>query len=370
MADVNVPLVDLAWQHAQVADEVQSGWAGVLARTAFILGQEVADFETAYAEFSGVEHCIGVGSGTDAIEIALRAAGLEPGDEVIVPANTFIASAVAVLRAGCSPVLVDVDPLTHLIDVDSVVASLGPRTRALLPVHLFGQMAPLADLSAAVSKDIVIVEDAAQSQGASQNGTGSGSVGLVAATSFYPGKNLGAYGEAGAVLTNDADVAQSARAIRDHGSVKKYEHEVLGFNSRLDTLQAVVLQAKLRRLVEWNQARQAAAALYGELLSGIEEVQPPVVAEGNEAVWHMYVVRVRERDRVLAQLHENGVGAGIHYPIPVHLQPAMAMLGYRKGEFPVAEEAAASILSLPLFPGITEEQQRYVVNQLQKALAA
>lgn len=367
---MDVPLVDLGLQHAEVADEVQTGWAGVLERTAFILGEEVADFEAAYAEFSGVEHCIGVGSGTDAIEIALRAAGLNPGDEVIVPANTFIASAVAVMRAGCVPALVDVDPLTYLIDVDAVIARLGPRIRALLPVHLFGQMAPLAELAAGVSSDIVIVEDAAQSQGATQGGRGSGSVGLVAGTSFYPGKNLGAYGEAGAVLTNDADVAQSARAIRDHGSTKKYEHDVLGFNSRLDTLQAVVLRAKLRRLADWNKARQAAAALYDDLLSETPDVQRPVVADGNEAVWHMYVVRVPERDRVLAGLQASGVGAGIHYPIPVHLQPAMANLGHRRGEFPVAEEAAASILSLPLFPGITEEQQRYVVEQLQKALAA
>lgn len=367
---MKVPLVDLGLQHAQVADEIQAGWAGVLERTAFILGQEVADFETAFAEFSGAEHCIGVGSGTDAIEIAIRAAGLDPGDEVIVPANTFIASAVAVMRAGCVPALVDVDPLTHLIDVDAVVARLGPRTRALLPVHLFGQMAPLGELAARVSSDVVIVEDAAQSQGATQGGRGSGSVGLVAGTSFYPGKNLGAYGEAGAVLTNDADVAQSARAIRDHGSTKKYEHDVLGFNSRLDTLQAVVLSAKLRRLAEWNRARQTAATLYDDLLRELPDVQPPVVAEGNEMVWHMYVVRVPERDRVLAHLHESGVGAGIHYPIPVHLQPAMANLGHRRGEFPVAEEAARNILSLPLFPGITEEQQRYVVEQLKKVLAA
>ena len=368
---MNVPLVDLGLQHAEVADEIQTGWAGVLERTAFVLGDEVADFESAFAEFCEVEHCVGVGSGTDAIEIALRAAGLQPGDEVIVPANTFIASAVAVLRAGCTPALVDVDPLTHLIDVDAVEARIGPRTRALLPVHLFGQMAPLAELAGVAGPaGLAVVEDAAQSQGASQNGRMSGSVGRVAATSFYPGKNLGAYGEAGAVLTSDPDVAQSARAIRDHGSSKKYEHDVLGFNSRLDTLQAVVLRAKLRRLSDWNKARQTAAARYDELLSGIEEVQRPVVAAGNDAVWHLYVVRVPERDRLLARLHESAVGAGIHYPVPVHLQPAMAMLGHRKGEFPVAEEAAASILSLPLFPGITEEQQQYVVQELEKALAA
>ncbi|MBW3537700.1 MAG: DegT/DnrJ/EryC1/StrS family aminotransferase [Actinobacteria bacterium] len=368
---VKVPLVDLSLQHAEVAEEVQAGWASVLERTAFILGTEVEEFEKAFAQFCGVEHCIGVGSGTDAIEIALRAAGVGSGDEVIVPANTFIASVVAILRAGCVPALIDVDPLTHLINVEAVKARIGPRTRAVLPVHLYGQMAPLGELAKVTDPaGLAIVEDAAQSQGASQDGALAGSVGKVAATSFYPGKNLGAYGEAGAVLTNDSELSSLARAIRDHGSTKKYEHDVLGFNSRLDTLQAVVLKAKLRRLADWNKARQAAAALYDELLEGIDRVQRPVVAEGNEPVWHLYVVSVPDRDRVLAQLQRSGVGAGIHYPIPVHLQPALASLGHRRGEFPVSEKAAGSILSLPLFPGITEEQQRYVVQELAKALAA
>lgn len=368
---MKVPLVDLGLQQAEVADEVQAGWASVLERTAFILGAEVEEFEKAFANFCGVEHCIGVGSGTDAIEIALRAAGFASGDEVIVPANTFIASVVAVLRAGCVPALVDVDPLTHLIDVEAVKDRIGPRTRAVLPVHLYGQMAPLGELAKVTDPaGLAIVEDAAQSQGASQDGAVAGSVGRAAATSFYPGKNLGAYGEAGAVMTNDAEVARLARAIRDHGSSKKYEHDMLGFNSRLDTLQAVVLTAKLRRLADWNKARQAAAALYDELLEGIDGVQTPVVPAGNDPVWHLYVVSVPDRDRVLAHLHQSGVGAGIHYPVPVHLQPALASLGHGRGEFPVTERAAASILSLPLFPGITEEQQRYVVQELEKALAA
>ena len=368
---MKVPLVDLGLQQAEVAEEVQAGWASVLERNAFILGAEVEEFEKAFAEFCGVEHCVGVGSGTDAIEIALRAAGFEAGDEVIVPANTFIASAVAVIRAGCVPVLVDVDPLTHLIDVEAVRAQIGPHTRAVLPVHLYGQMAPMAELAKVTeAAGVAIVEDAAQSQGAAQEGALAGSIGKVAATSFYPGKNLGAYGEAGAVMTNDAGIATLARAVRDHGSSKKYAHDVLGFNSRLDTLQAVVLRAKLRKLADWNKARQAAAAFYDELLEGVGRVERPVVAEGNEPVWHLYVIRVPERDRVLTQLHERGVGAGIHYPVPVHLQPALANLGHRRGDFPVTEQAASNILSLPLFPGITEEQQRYVVEQLEAALAA
>ena len=368
---MNVPLVDLKWQHAAVAEEVHTGWEGVLARTAFVLGDEVAEFEKSFAEFCEVDHCVGVGSGTDAIEIALRAAGLGDGDEVIVPANTFIASAVAVLRAGCLPVLVDVDPLTHLLDIDAVAARIGPRTRAVLPVHLYGQMAPIAQLAEVTrSADVLIVEDGAQSQGATQGGAPAGSVGTVAATSFYPGKNLGAYGEAGAVLTNDPNVADASRAIRDHGSTKKYAHDMVGFNSRLDTLQAVVLSAKLRRLAEWNKARQAAAARYGELLAELPDVTLPVVAQGNEPVWHLYVVRVPRRDQVLARLNERGVGAAIHYPVPIHLQPALADLGYAKGEFPVAEEAAGSILTLPLFPGITEEQQAYVAEELAAALKA
>jgi dTDP-4-amino-4,6-dideoxygalactose transaminase len=364
-----VPLVDLMAQHRAVAQEVTKGWQQVLARTSFIAGPQVAAFESEYAAFTGTRHCVGVANGTDAIEIALRALGVGEGDECILPANTFIATAEAVCRAGATPVLADcADDGTYLIDPDAVEAALTPRTRAIIPVHLYGQLAPVERLvPIAQQAGACIVEDAAQSQGARRGGT-SRILGDAAATSFYPGKNLGAYGDAGAVLSDSADLAARIRLIADHGSRKKYEHELIGLNSRLDTLQAVVLSAKLRRLAGWNAARQAAAACYNAMLAQAEDVITPRVLDGNEHVWHLYVVRVPDRDRVLGELHAEGIGAGIHYPVPLHLTPALAKLGYPEGAFPVAERASREVLSLPLFPGITPEQQERVVSVLLAAV--
>jgi dTDP-4-amino-4,6-dideoxygalactose transaminase len=364
-----IPLVDLSAQHAAVADEVAEGWQEVLARTAFIGGPQVATFEREYAEFIRVPHCVAVANGTDAIEIALRALGVGYGDECILPANTFIATAEAVCRAGATPVLVDcADDETYLIDAGAVEAAVTPRTAAIIPVHLYGQAAPVERLLPLARRiGAWVVEDAAQSQGARRNGTSAGALGDAAATSFYPGKNLGAYGDAGAVLTGSADVAARMRMIRDHGSPRKYEHEVIGVNSRLDTLQAVVLSAKLRRLDAWNAARRAAAARYDELLSGCDAVRPRTL-EGNEHVWHLYTVRVPDRDRVLKELHAAGIGAGIHYPVPIHLTTAFAGLGYAQGTFPVAERTARDLLSLPLFPEITAAQQERVVSVLMSVL--
>lgn len=366
----SIPLVDLAAQHDQVAEEVAAGWAEVLARTAFIGGPQVAAFEAEFAAYSGVPHCVGVANGTDAVELALRAVGIGPGDECILPANTFIATAEAVARAGATPVLVDCDPQTYLIDVGAVVAAVSERTRAIIPVHLYGQLAPVERLvPVAEAAGAVLVEDAAQAHGASRYGSGAGTHGALAATSFYPGKNLGAYGDGGAVLTADPVLAERVRLLATHGSPRKYEHSTLGFNSRLDTLQAVVLSAKLRRLAGWNVARRAAAARYTELLSTVDRVVSPVPLAGNEHVWHLYVVRVPDRDTVLKRLHEVGIGAGIHYPVPVHLTGAFDWLGYRPGAFPVAEQAAGEILSLPLFAEITPAQQERVVAVLAEALA-
>ena len=366
----SVPLVDLAAQHAEIASEVAAGWQEILDRTGFVGGPKVTAFESEYADFIGTSHCVGVGNGTDAIEIALRALGVGPGDECIIPANTFIATAEAVSRAGAVPVLVDcADDGTYLIDAAAVEAAVTSRTRAILPVHLYGQAAavellgPIAERAGAR-----IVEDAAQSQGARRNGVRAGSLGDAAATSFYPGKNLGAYGDAGAVLTDSAATAARVRMIRDHGSPGKYEHEVVGLNSRMDAIQAVVLSAKLRRLDKWNEGRRAAAAHYGELLAEIPGVTLPRTLEGNEHVWHLYVVRVADRDRVLRELQAAGVGAGIHYPVPVHLTGAYAGLGYAGGAFPVAERASREILSLPLFAGITPDQQECVGSALRVAV--
>jgi len=353
-----------------IADEVARGFARVIERTAFVLGAEVAEFEAAFARFSGVAHCVGVANGTDALELALRAAGVGPGDEVILPANTFVATALAVTRAGATPALVDCDPVHLLIDPAAVEARLGPRTRALLPVHLYGQMAPLEQLQAIARRaGLVLVEDAAQAQGATRHGIGAGALGLAAGTSFYPGKNLGAYGDAGAVLTASAEVAGTVRALRNYGSEIKYSHAERGFNSRLDTLQAVVLLAKLPHLAAWNAARRKGAQRYDELLADLPRVTPPATLPGNEHVWHLYVVRVPERDRVLERLAVAGISAGIHYPTPIHLLGAFAQLGHRRGDFPVAERAADEVLSLPLFPGVTAAQQKRVVDELRRALA-
>jgi dTDP-4-amino-4,6-dideoxygalactose transaminase len=365
-----IPLVDLAAQHAVVKDEVAGGWQDVLARTAFIGGPHVSAFENEFAQFTGVAYCVGTGNGTDAIEVALRALGVGKGDECILPANTFIATAEAVVRAGAVPVLVDcADDGSYLIDTDAVAAAITPRTKAILPVHLYGQVAAVERLvPLAESVGAWIVEDAAQAQGARRNGAGAGALGHAAATSFYPGKNLGAYGDAGAALTNSAEAAAKMRMIRDHGSPRKYEHEVFGFNSRMDALQAVVLSAKLRRLRDWNEARQRAAGRYEAMLAEHQDIVLPRTLDGNEHIWHLYVVRVPERDRVLKELHAAGIGTGIHYPVPVHLTTPFEELGYREGAFPVAERHAAEILSLPLFAEITEEQQERVVSALLAAL--
>ena len=365
----SIPFVDLMAQHSAVADEVADGWRDVVAQTAFIGGPQVAAFEREYAEFVGVPHCVGTANGTDALEIALRALGIGHDDECILPANTFIATAEAVSRAGARPVLVDCVDGTYLIDTDAVEAAVSPRTAAIIPVHLYGQAAPVERLLPLARRiGARVVEDAAQSHGACRHGTSTGALGDVAATSFYPGKNLGAYGDAGAVLTGSAEVAARMRMICDHGSAAKYQHDVLGFNSRLDTLQAVVLSAKLRRLAAWNSARRDAAARYDEMLSGCDAIVRPRTLDGNEHVWHLYTVRVPGRDRVLEQLHSVGIGAGIHYPVPVHLTPAFAGLGYAPGAFPVAERTANELLSLPLFPEITAEQQQRVASALLSAL--
>ncbi|MFZ4517982.1 MAG: DegT/DnrJ/EryC1/StrS family aminotransferase [Microthrixaceae bacterium] len=366
-----VPFVDLGWQHAEIAAEVEEGFGRVLDATAFIDGPDVAAFEDEFAAFSGRGHCIGVANGTDAIELALRAHGIGRGDEVILPANTFIATAEAVDRAGATPVLVDCDERHLLIDPDLVAERLTAHTRAVIGVHLYGQIAPMERLvevvRAAGDDRVVVLEDAAQAQGATRHGEGIGSWG-TAATSFYPGKNLGAYGDGGAVLTDDDEVDRRVRAIRNHGSSRRYYHDVKGVNSRLDTLQAVVLRAKLARLEKWNTLRREAAERYEGLLHDVEGVELPGTMEHNLHVWHLYVVRVDRREAVMESLRDAGVGVAIHYPVPVHRHPAFADLGLAEGTFPVAESTAPRIMSLPMFPGITATQQERVATELRRAL--
>ena len=362
-----IPLVDLQAAHAEVAEEVELGFKRIISATAFIGGEEVAAFEREFAAFVGVPHCVGVANGTDALELALRAAGVVAGDEVVLPANTFIATAEAVARVGARPVLVDMDPASYLLDLDAALAAVTPATRAVVPVHLYGQLAEVERLTDGLAgTGVTVVEDAAQCQGATRHGRGAGSWG-IAATSFYPGKNLGAYGDAGAVVSTDAQLATTVRTLANHGGLAKYVHDLVGCNSRLDALQAVVLRAKLVRLAAANAARRAAATRYDELLAPLDVVRP-VTLPGNEHVWHLYVVQVPDRDRALARLNEAGIGAGIHYPTPLHQTPAFAHLGYRAGAFPHAEAAAGRILSLPLHPHITAVQQEEVVAALTAAL--
>lgn len=366
---MNVPFLDLAAQQAEVADEVIARWKQQLGAAAFVGGPEVNAFEQEYAAYIGVRHVVGVSNGTDALELAYRAVGTMPGDEIIMPANTFIATAEAASRIGAVPVFVDVDDDHLLIDPAAIEAAITPRTRAIAPVHLFGQTAPMEQIVPIAERHgLVIVEDAAQSQGASGIAGRAGSIGRVAATSFYPGKNLGAAGDAGAVMTNDPEIAQIVRKLGGHGSSVKYVHDRVGMNARLDAVQATVLRAKLRRLDGWNAARDAAAGRYAELLAGIDGLRLPAAREGNDDVWHLYVVRVDERDRVMAELDAAGIGVGVHYPTPVHLTEAYRSLGYRRGQFPVAEAAADSILSLPMFPHLTEAQQERVASVLQRAI--
>jgi dTDP-4-amino-4,6-dideoxygalactose transaminase len=364
-----IPLVDLKLQHRQVSDELQQGFARLFESTEFILGEEVAKFEREFAQFSGVKHCVGVGSGTDALEMILRAAGVSDGDEVIVPVNSFVATAFAVMRAGAVPKLVDSEPETHLIDVQAVARQINRRTKAILAVHLYGQMAPMEELKILADQTgVLLLEDAAQAHGARRHNQGFASIGVAAATSFYPSKNLGAYGDGGAVLTNSDKLAAAIRALRNYGSEIKNHHARGGFNSRLDAIQAVVLSAKLKHLATWNEQRRQAAQGYDKLLSRLDPVTLPVTLPGNEHVWCSYVVRLRRRDSVLCKLRKAGIGAAVHYPIPIHLHGAFQHLGHRLGAFPIAEAAAEQVLSLPLFPEITFKQQAYVAAELKRSL--
>ncbi|WP_354478536.1 DegT/DnrJ/EryC1/StrS family aminotransferase [Marisediminicola sp. UYEF4] len=364
---MSVPLVDLGVQHRQIADVVSAGISAVMVHQGFILGPEVEQFERDFADYCGVQHALGVGNGTDALELALRAAGIGRGDEVIVPANTYVATAEAVMRAGAEIVLVDNDD-NYLIDPDSVAEHLTSKTRAIMAVHLYGQTAPVEVLRQIVGPGVIIVEDAAQSQGALRQGARAGSLGHIAGTSFYPGKNLGAYGDAGAVMTNDSEYAHHIAQLRNHGGIRRYEHVEIGVNSRMDSIQAVVLSAKLALLDGWNSERRAAAALYDELLAGTPQIVTPTTAEGNEHVFHLYVVRAPERDRVVAGLVSRGVGASVHYPAPIHRLPAFRHLAGIDGSLPRAEEYSDQILSLPMFPGITPEQQEYVADSVRSVV--
>lgn len=367
MTEPIVPLADLHLQHLVVADAIREGFDRVLADSSFVRGPDVDRFEEEFAAYCGVRRTVGVGNGTDALELALLALGLREGDEVLVPANTFVATAEAVARTGATPVFVDCDD-DYLIDVASAADAVTRRTRAVMAVHLYGQCAPVERLTDALGPEVVIVEDAAQAQGARRHGARAGSLGVIAGTSFYPGKNLGAYGDAGAVMTDDDELAAAVRRLGNHGGLSAYRHEVVGTNSRLDSLQAVVLSAKLAHLDSWNRDRREAAARYAAMLHGVGGLVLPRTAPGNEHVHHLYVVRTTERDRVREELAAAGVATGVHYPQPVHLLGPFLPHSGRPRSLPRAEAFAGELLTLPLYPGITAAQQEYVVESLVGAL--
>lgn len=362
-----IPFVDLVGQYRRYKDELDAAIKNTIENASFIGGPANGRFEEAFAKYCGVKHCVGVANGTDALYLILRAFGIGKGDEVILPVNTFIATAEAVTMAGARPVFADVDDKTALIDPQSLEAAITEKTKVLMPVHLYGQLADMRAISAiAAKKNLIVIEDSAQAHGAEMDGKRAGSFGRATGFSFYPGKNLGAYGDAGALVTNDTALADKARRTANHGRAEKFGHEFPGVNSRLDGLQAAILEVKLKYLDTWISERRRAAKRYDELLKDIPGVVLPVSREEKAHVYHLYVVRVKDRDGLKKHFGERNIQCGIHYPTPLHLLPAYADLGYKEGRFPVAEKMAPEIISLPMSPEITEEQQHRVAQAIKE----
>lgn len=362
-----IPFVDLKTQYQSIKEEVDPAVLKVMNNCNFILGQEVKDFEKAFAEYCDAKFAVGVDSGYSALELALHAYDIGAGDEVIIQANTFQATALAVHNVGAKPVLVDINPDTYNIDPALVEAAITPATKAIMPVHLYGQPADMDALMAIAEKhNLIVVEDSAQGHGARINGKRVGGIGHAAGFSFYPGKNLGAYGDGGAVVTNDEAVAEKIIMLRNLGMKVKYHHEIKGFNNRLDTMQAAVLNVKLPYLDGWNEGRRQAAAWYEEFLADTPIITP-FTPEHMESVFHLYVVRVPgNRQAFMDFLGENGVASGLHYPIPIHCQPSFSELGYKAGDFPITEAYAEQIVSLPMFGELTKENVQYVADQAKR----
>src|SRR3989442_6241719 len=364
-----VPFVDLTAQYTAIAAEINEAAMKVLRGTDFILGRDVALFEEEFAAFCETEYAVGVDSGTSALELALRACDVGPGDEVITAANTFIATALAISYTGAIPVFVDVDPQTYTIDSAQLARAVSHRTKAIIPVHLYGHpadMDPILDI--AQRHGLVVIEDACQAHGAKYKGKRVGSLGHAAAFSFYPAKNLGAYGDGGIVVTNDRQVAQSIQRLRNYGQDEKYHHILRGYNRRLDTLQAAVLRVKLRHLEAWNAIRRQHASLYNRLLAG-SEIATPMKMGYAESVWHLYVIRVADRHTLKTRPPILGIATGIHYPIPVHLEPAYQDLGYGNGDFPITECYAEQILSLPMYAELTPSLIAYVAETIKDVVS-
>lgn len=363
---MTIPLVDLKAQYASIKPEIDAAMQRVVNNTSFILGKEVTQFEKDFAAFCRVEHCVGMDSGTAALHLALLLCDVQPGDEVITTTHTFIATAEVISLVGARPVFVDIDPRTYNLDPNLIERAITPRTRAIIPVHLYGQPAEMDPiLEIARQHNLRVIEDAAQAHGAEYRGKRAGTMGDVACFSFYPGKNLGAYGDAGALVTNNAELAERARMLRNHGRRNKYEHFVVGYGYRLDALQAAILGAKLPHLDAWNARRREIADRYTELLTSANIVTP-YVPKHITPIYHIYCIRHPNRDGLQAHLQTRGIETGVHYPIPLHLQPVYANLGYHVGDFPHTEQAAREIFSLPMYPELTNTQIEMIVQAIRE----
>jgi dTDP-4-amino-4,6-dideoxygalactose transaminase len=358
-----IPLVDLKAQYAVIKPTIDEAIARVIGNTSFIGGKELTSFEEAFARYQGTKRAVGVANGTSAIFLALKALGIGPGDEVITTPHSFIATAEPIEMVGAKTVLVDIDPISYNLDPAKIEAAITSKTKAILPVHLYGQLAPMdAIVDIARRYNLKVIEDSAQAHGAEYRGKRAGQWGDVACFSFYPGKNLGAYGDGGAICTNNDEIADKIAKLRDHGRTSKYTHDILGYGERLDALQAAILNVKLPHLDDWNAVRRAHAKRYNELLKNVAGITIPVEIEGACHIYHIYCIRVTgNRDALLAEMNARGVGAGVHYPVPIHLQPAMSQYGWQKGAFPECEAVADSIISLPIYPELTPEQIQQVV---------
>lgn len=368
---MNVPFIDLREQYYTIKDQIDRGLKRVFEKGDFILGEEEKSFEAEFAAYCDAQYAVGVNSGTDALYLALAALNIRQGDEVILPAFTFIATALCISYTGAKPVFVDIEDETYNLDPQRVKEAVTPRTRAIIPVHIYGQPADMREILAiAKEHHLAVVEDAAQAHGATYQGEKIGSLGDISCFSFYPTKGLGAFGDGGMVVTNDKETYERVLMLRDYGRKERYEHKIKGYNSRLDTVQAVILSAKLKYLDQWNKMRSDNAGYYCTLLNGQTNIKKPVVKEDRTHVFQTFAVRLPNRNAVCEQLKHKGIGVLIHYPIPLHLQEAYADLGYGRGDFPVAERTADEILSLPMFPHMKKEQIEYVCEALKELLGA
>lgn len=359
---MSIPLLDLKAQYLTIKDDIDQAIQRVLDSSKFVLGPEMKAFEQEMAAYCGVKEAVAVGNGTDALLLALRGFGVGPGDEVITTPFTFFASAETIAALGATPVFVDIDPVTLNMDLDQLESKITPRTKAIIPVHIFGQMVDVERvMEIAARHDLKVLEDSAQAIGANYRGRKAASIGHAGTFSFFPTKNLGAYGDAGMIVTDDEDLSAHLRMLRFHGCKTKYYHDEVGYNSRMDEMQAAILRVKFKHIDEWNAARREKGRIYNELLAGLPLTLPGIDSEGTP-VYHLYVLRTDKREELMAALKDNGIGTAIYYPVPLHLQRVFRDLGYKEGDFPVAEHACTQAMALPCFPELTREQQEEIVS--------